>query len=320
VIDIFLENYFKSEKEKIDISIIKNNSKLKNVVNAIKTLKPLYYIPAAGPAIFPYLNSFYSSGKDNIFIHQDTIAKVLNENDINNVLYPIPGDIIDESIIDNKPTLPPTPNELSSYKNCTYDFWSNYISEFSITDLELAIQNRLDQIWDLEFDCDTLLKFQWGDMEDEQLTIDLQYKHVSRKVDLTASKIYILRAEKKYFSLMCTKNRWQDIYLSLRAQPYRNPDEFNNFINLFLFSDVDNIRECFLSSLAIPSEKILKINKSGICFAMNRYCPHQGADLSNVEINDNNEVVCPRHGWHFSLDRSGQCLNSHLSLFSKKYY
>jgi len=307
-----------SNDEKIKISYSKSSNKLTNVVKAIQALRPEFFLPAAGPAIFPYLDSSLSYGKNNIFVHQDTLNDVLSKNNIRNVLYPIPGDIIDDSIIGRMYIPPPTPSELQTYKLKTFDIWRSYNTELSVTDLEKAINNRLDQIRDLDIKCDTLIKFQWGELESEQLLIDLESKKIISQCDIASSKIYILSAEKKYFSLMSSGNRWQDIILSLRASPYRNPDNFNNFINLFLFSDLSNIRHSFISSLSIQTERILKINKSGVCYEMNRRCPHQGADLSNVEINELNEIVCPRHSWRFSLDNEGQSLNSPHSICAKK--
>jgi len=307
-----------TDEEKAAISRQKNKNKISNVVKAIGVLQPKYFIPAAGPAVFPYLESSLSFGRDTIFIHQDTLHEVLEENNIRNVLFPVPGDIVDESIISQKFIPPPTPDELTAYKSNTVDFWSNHTSDFSVNDLEKAITDRLDQIWDLDFECDTLIKFKWGELESEQILIDLQTKQILQEYDSVVSKIYILSAEKKYFALMCSGERWQDIYLSMRAKAFRHPDEFNNFINIFLFSDPDNIRDGFISSLSISTEKILKVNKSGICYEMNRYCPHQGADLLGVEINDDNEIVCPRHGWHFSLNNNGKSLISSHSLCAKK--
>ena len=307
-----------SDNEKVEISLLKNSSKLNNVIKAIYLLKPNFFIPAAGPAIFPYLDPFLSLGINNIFIHQDTLSDALQKNKINNVLYPFPGDMVNDSIIFRKFIPPPTPAELSAYKENTFDFWSSYRSEFSLVNLEKAINERLEQIWDLDFECDTLLQFKWGDLENEQLLIDLQNKEIIRQSERSVSNIYILKAEKKYFSLMCSDNRWQDIYLTLRGSPYRSPDEFNNFINIFLFSDPDNIRDNYISSLSISTEKILKTNKNGVCYEINKYCPHQGADLSNVEINEFNEIVCPRHGWRFSLNNDGKCLNSFHSICGKE--
>ena len=307
-----------SDKEKAEISNRKSSNKLTNVVKAIQKLKPNFFIPAAGPAIFPHLDPFLSFGQNNIFIHQDTLNDVLLKNNIHNVIYPIPGDIIDESIIYQQFTPPPTPSYLFAYKENTFDFWSSYSPDFSIIKLEKAINDRLEKIWDLNFECDTLLKFQWGELENEQLVIDLQAKQIIHRCDSVLSKIYILSAEKKYFSLMSSNNLWQDIYLSLRASLYRKPDDFNNFINIFLFSDPHNIRDRFISSLSISTEKILKINKNGVCYEINRYCPHQGADLSIAEINEHNEIECPRHNWRFSLDNNGQSLTSSHSIFAKE--
>lgn len=308
-----------SEIEKAEISRRKSNSKLTNVVNAIRTLCPKFYIPAAGPAIFPYLDPTLSFGRHNIFIHQDLLNSALNSHDIHNVLYPVPGDVINESLIGQKFIPPPTPAELADYRANTVNFWEEYTPEFSITDLKKAVSDRLDKIWDLDFQCETLLQFKWGDERDQQFVIDLQAKEIIDELGVSNRNLYCLKAEKKYFALMSSNyHRWQDIYLSLRAQPYRKPDTFDNYINIFLFSDPENIREGFISSLTISDERIFKVSPNGECYEMNRYCPHQGADLSDVKINEQNEVICPRHSWRFSLDNLGKSLNSSHTICAKK--
>jgi UDP-MurNAc hydroxylase len=171
----------------------------------------------------------------------------------------------------------------------------------------------------LDFQCETLLQFNWGDGRDEQLIIDLQNKEIIDEFEVSNRNLYSIKAEKKYFALMCSNHhRWQDIYLSLRAHPYRKPDRFDNYINIFLFSDPENIRESFVSSLTISDERIVKVSPNGECYEVNRYCPHQGADLSDVEINEQNEIVCPRHSWCFSLDQLGKSLNSSHTICAKK--
>mgnify|MGYP001252913765 CR=1 FL=1 len=57
----------------------KVQAKLNNLLKGIQTLKPSYFLPAAGPAIFPFLDSKLSLGKNNIFIHQDYLDKFLFE-------------------------------------------------------------------------------------------------------------------------------------------------------------------------------------------------------------------------------------------------
>ena len=76
-----------SEKKKVDISLTKVESKLNNVLKAIQTLKPSYFLPAAGPAIFPFLDSELSLGKNNIFVHQDFLNHFLKKNGFKNTIF-----------------------------------------------------------------------------------------------------------------------------------------------------------------------------------------------------------------------------------------
>jgi UDP-MurNAc hydroxylase len=185
---VLYENY--SKDEKAEISRRKSNAKLTNVVRAIQILKPKFFIPAAGPAIFPYLDPFLSFGRDNIFIHQDILNDVLNSHNINNVLYPMPGDIINESLIGRKFIPPPTPAELADYRTNTVNFWKTHNFKFSISDLKSAVNDRLDKIWDLDFQCETLIQFSWGDTQAEQFIIDLQKKSIIDEYDLSGRNLY----------------------------------------------------------------------------------------------------------------------------------
>ena len=52
------------------------------------------------------------------------------------------------------------------------------------------------------------------------------------------------------------------------------------------------------------------------CFRIDRYCPHQKADLCKAEINDQNHLICPLHAWKFDLNNGGIDKKSNLSLNS----
>ena len=47
------------------------------------------------------------------------------------------------------------------------------------------------------------------------------------------------------------------------------------------------------------------------------YCPHTMGDLSKGQIIDDC-LVCPNHGWQFSL-KDGLCLNSQVSIKISKF-
>ena len=116
---------------------------------------------------------------------------------------------------------------------------------------------------------------------------------------------------------MCFE-RWQNVYLSLRAKVYRQPDLLNNNINLFLFSDYSNIRNNFLSTYDSKNERIIVKNKKGESFIINKHCPHQKANLSKAEIDCNDYLICPVHAWKFDLKNGGKDNRSNLTINAKK--
>ena len=51
---------------------------------------------------------------------------------------------------------------------------------------------------------------------------------------------------------------------------------------------------------------------------VNRYCPHQKADLCNAEIDADNNLICPVHSWKFNLNKGGRDPKSNLTINSKE--
>lgn len=306
-------NYTQEEQKKI--SEEKILSKLNNVSTAINLLQCKYFVPGAGPAIFPFLDPNLSLEKDNIFIHQPRLDNFLRKQDITNILYPRVGDEISSST-NLKPISGPSLNDLNKYKENLTCVWNEYPEDFDEQQFIKVIQDRLDEIQDIAFNCDAILVFKWDDL-DGSLYVDLENKKISKN-KIEKGHTYILKADKKYFYLMSSpKYRWQDISLTLRAHCYRNPDEFSNIINLFLFSEVENIRQSLMSTLSISDERIIVKDGLGQEYEINRFCPHQGADLTHASINEAGQIICPRHGWKFCLKNSGDSLNGRASIHSK---
>ena len=226
-----------------------------------------------------------------------------------------------ESSLNNPPINPPTFDELMNLKDSlSCSFFKYKDAELNISALKKQILLRLDQIKDIKFSRCPLLFFKWGK---QGLKIDLNkgsiedtfIKTNSLKVDYVC-----IEATPSYFSLMANQNfRWQDIYLSLRANINRNPDVFNTFINIFLFSDLSNIREGFKTTLSINDQRILIVNPhNGKNFEINRFCPHNGADLKNAKIDKQNNLICPRHSWMFDLENEGKCKTANATIKSKE--
>jgi UDP-MurNAc hydroxylase len=304
-----------SDKRKAFLSEKKVMNKLNNVLNGIKTIKPKYYVPAAGPAIFPFLDINLSLGIDNIFIHHDRLDSFLKENNFYNTVYLKPGDTFDSKL--NKPIPPPTKEEFNEYQNDIEDTWSNIKNEFNIDYLRNEINARINQIKDINYPELPLIIFNIKDEDyEEKIFIDLNKKKIINEFTYD-SPYEELIADRKYFYLMHSGERWQDIYLSLRATVIRRPDIFSNLANIFIFSDEENIRDSFIDSTNISTEKISVLDDDGAEYMINRFCPHQGADLCNAAIEDG-MLICPRHGWKFNLKKDGINIESGESISAKK--
>lgn len=316
-------NFIMADMRKKKISEQKVENKLNSVLRGINNLKPKYFLPAAGPAVFPYLDDKLSFGVDNIFIHQNYLDNFLKNKGVDNILYLNPGDYLNSN--KDLPICPPSShNELEKYKKDTVDSWNELDIDFNRKLLEKAIINRLDKIRDISIDKTPILIFNFMNVFDKdkysnenKIFIDLSNKKLlsTFKYDKPYEEII---SDKKYFALMHSKERWQNIYLSLRAKVLRKPDLFSNDINIFLFSDIENIRDNFILTQNISNERIRVTNDAGDIFEINRFCPHNGADLCNAEINTENYLVCPRHGWKFDLANEGIDKLSKTTINSKK--
>ena len=312
--------YDLSESEKQEISKKKVLSKLVAIRNAIQLIKPEFYLPSAGPAIFPFLADNLSLGKNNIFIHQPDLDKFLRKVDAK-LMYLMPGDTLSKSAPHTKPIQPPTSSELSAIKNdLTCEFVDLPDGNLNVDKLISEIEKRTEKIKDIKFGKCPKLLLDWGD---GGLEVDISQGTVNavnyEAYDLPTTYVKIT-ATQKYFHLMSDpRYRWQDIYLSLRATVQRVPDIFNTFINIFLFSDTSNIRTGFVSTIDIKDERITIVNPlNGKNYEISRYCPHNGADLKDARIDGDGNLICPRHSWLFNLENDGRCEKADASINAKE--
>jgi UDP-MurNAc hydroxylase len=291
-------------------------SKLRNVLGGAKVLAPRFFVPAAGPAFFPFLDPALNVGSGTIFVHQDELDKYLRQNGITNTLYPRPGERINEDTR-RAPVTGPSPDQIRAYRTTHRDIWDELDDSFSKARFAQTLQRRLDLIADIAVPHDTpAVAFCWGATDDDWLLADLVGKSLTAS-RATQQPCLILTASTKYFSLMCGKERWQDIALSMRASVQRVPDVYNTIANIFLFADESNLAASLVQSLNLSKERIV-IEHQGQKYEINRYCPHQGGDLAYALIDDDLNLVCPRHSWRFDLACEGMCKTSGTSINALK--
>ena len=286
------------------------------VTGGIKTLAPRFFIPAAGPAFFPFLDPVFNEGEGTIFVHQDELDKYLRQNGVRNMLYLRPGERIDENA-GRLPIPGPTRAEIAQYVASHRDVWDAVDDTFSAVQFAALLQRRLGMIAGIALPPETpSIVFRWGKEESESVVVDLVGKSLLHLQEPVAPCL-ILTASTKYFALMCGQDRWQDIALSLRASIERLPDVYNTIVNIFLFADESNLAESVQRNLNLSKERIV-IEHLGQRYEINRFCPHQGGDLAYAAIDDDLHVVCPRHSWRFDLACEGMCKSSGMSIDAVK--
>ncbi|MET0857967.1 MAG: Rieske 2Fe-2S domain-containing protein [Telluria sp.] len=291
-------------------------SKLRNVLGGARVLAPRFFVPAAGPAFFPFLDPALNLGSGTIFVHQDELDKYLRQNGISNIVYPRPGERVDQDAC-RTPIAGPTADEVMAYCASHSNVWEDTEDTFSKARFAQVLQRRLDLIAAITVPPDTpSLAFNWGPDEDDWLLVDLVGNALVHSRTPQAPCL-ILKADTRYFSLMCGKARWQDIALSMRARVQRLPDVYNTVANIFLFADESNLADSLVQSLNLSKERIV-IEHRGQKFEINRYCPHQGGDLAYASIDDDFNVVCPRHSWRFDLACEGMCKAAGVSINAVK--
>ena len=89
----------------------------------------------------------------------------------------------------------------------------------------------------------------------------------------------------------------------------RSPDTYDYLIDAFLCLDAEDFKEfekSFYQRENNECERIV-VHGNSKSYEINRYCPHEYADLKYSEIDENDILVCPRHCWEFDLKNKGVC-------------
>lgn len=318
-------------EQKRQVARKKVAGKLRNVLNANHIMAPRFFVPAAGPAFFPFLDAGLNDGSGSIFIHQAELDAYLRAHlraplraqgqpeAVPAILYPRPGEALGADC-SRTPIAGPTPAEIERYRATHRDVWQSLPDSFDPQRLADVLARRLAAMGGLELPPDTpSIAFCWGPAENDTLVVDLACGRIerSRRPCSPGAPAIVLTASARYFALMCGEARWQDIALSLRAGVQRTPDRYSTIANIFLFADESSLRQSLLENLNLSKERIVVVHR-GQHYQINRYCPHQGGDLAYAAIDDDLHLVCPRHSWRFDLACAGLCKASGMSIAALK--
>ncbi len=112
---------------------------------------------------------------------------------------------------------------------------------------------------------------------------------------------------------------WEEFLLSLRHRMSRTPDLYDPILHGFLAAEAEDLEAFCDSVLNVQSHHERMVVRAGERrYSAHRYCPHQGADLTQAWVEGERYVICPRHRWQFDLENGGDCITNCSSIRARR--
>ncbi len=312
------ETYSKISKKKV-------LSKFELVAKAIDKIAPKFVIPSAGPACFLDPDLIHINFQEsNIFPKADLFINYLqrrNKIEFSKCYNLLPSDILDlESDVFTSNFDKSIHDE--NFETYIREYASRYDNFFEKRKKKINLSSKekywksLIQILVGKLDAFTekkqihrCLYFQLYEIDDQLIKIDFQNNILSIVPEITEKDHYLISVHLYDLVPVLDKEMtWEDFSLTFRMKLNREPDIYQVLIQGFLILEAEDL-EMFCEhviSIENKNERIT-IEVQGCKMTVDRYCPHQGADLKNGWIEEDRYLICPRHGWRFDLMNEGTC-------------
>ncbi len=315
-----------NNEEKNKLFENKRDVKFELVKSFLDKLKPEFYLPSAGPPCFLSDElieiNFYSPTQ---FPDESEFVEFLkNNNSLVNILPMEPGQVFD---INNKQIISEHVDSISSKNKRDYisKYAKDHFENFNSKDIDyekllkrmfLENYNKMREFKNKEINEPFNLYFLINEYKHKAIEInfnDKKVKVVSIEIVNRAHKYYKISAPGWLYEMIVDNEiSWTDFSLTFRAKISRKPNIYSSFIQGFILSEIEDL--IYLSEMMDDSQNKTERIEVSDCksnYTIDRYCPHMGADLKDVEISEGRYVVCPRHGWRFDLESKGECKNAH---------
>lgn len=317
--------YAYSEQRRRELSRKKRFAKFAYVARAVRIVEPVAVFPFAGPPCFldPDLFRHNAELDSGIFPDQQQVADWLHQRDIRNVVVLLPGDRWD----------------LETRRKDPDPVWTDFSLADRLPYLQAYAERRQGQVravlalhpepeaslWETFYEYFThLLKmspyfnrkinmrvgFDILGPGGGQWTVDFRSGAEGVSEGLAGCAYRYRLASKFLLPLLTGAVPWEDFFLSLRFEAWRDPDVYNDhLLGLLKFAHEEALRavEHFEASMT-TDEKII-VHAEGSAYRIQRRCPHAGNDLLETgEVLPGRIIRCLAHDYEFALE-TGACLN-----------
>ncbi len=316
------------------VSREKRMRKFVAVRNFINDLDPKYYVPSAGPAIFPFAEHFpLNFEKDGIFpkwwefqaylskksraaefVPLDVLGSVEKGTDGS---FKIEGlsQVLDDAELSRI---------VEEYRKFDLDRGSKLEVEDSVclSFFETEMQRKCDVLKrhpKIQFACPVYFEIQTSKEERIFYRVHSDAAGLAKVMESEIVEPYYLHrtTTKSIARLIDSGKGWGTYYLSFQFSNKRVPDVFDSAMATFFVANDDEDLDFGLRKLLEFRESeeyvVLTTADKQISISCKRFCPHQGGDLKYAKF-DGRYVVCPRHQWRFDCQNGGVADNSRDSI------
>jgi UDP-MurNAc hydroxylase len=290
----------------------------------MKIVEPMVGIPFAGPPAFldPALYKYNAEAEGGIFPDQEQVAAWLHGRGLENTVVLLPGDAwdleayakdedphwADFSFQDRWQYLasyaerrrPHLDRVMARYPEPPEPLWEPFRDYFErLLTMSPYFNQRIGMR--VGFDISG-----WGG---GRWTVDFRPDELGVSSGIDGCN-YIYSFESRWLPpLLDGSTPWEDFFLSLRFEAWRDPDVYNDhLLGLLKFTEpraLDAV-ECFETTLA--SDERIMLHSEGRTYSVQRYCPHAGNDLLHTgEVLPGSILRCLAHHYEFDL-ATGRCL------------
>lgn len=322
--------YDYSEEQYQKISRKKKLSKFEATAIAIENIAPKVYLPSAGPACFLDPDIIHINfEKENIFPRNNQVIEYLNKR-LKSCTPQIPDITPGDKIILKKEIEIIESHHQKINDNNFEEYILNYANDYK--DFFNTIKKPLDNSVFIKIGENLIdeLKEKLSNFKSKnkiERPLYIKFKdHPSQliKVSFQANSVELVKekSEENFYSIEVNSYdikrvlegflTWEDFSLTFRMKLNREPDVYQVLMQGFLMLEKEDLNYFCDKILEIENrnERII-VEIRGCKYSIDRYCPHQGADLTHAWQEDDKFLICPRHRWAFDLENGGQCkLNS----------
>ena len=312
------------DKKTMKTKISELNDILKQkLVDKVKHSSPRYFIPSASPCVFLNPDMFHLIEGDTTFLKwrddywPTSVDSFFKETFPNIHIVELTAgnsaEVDEKSIINKKTIFEPISElvDISSYSELRKNEWDvDFVGNIDIEKLNTYFKNLMSDNLELVLCLKKNKRFIISS-DDKNYLIKLNHRidEVVKEVDSDFYEKTKINYKIEIPSMILEKilsyeSDWETALLSMKIKLTRKDDVYDSDLFILLRSGHKPTQTKRYVSLSKKIDDVEMINKGGYKF--NKYCPHAGEDLSEVDIVDNC-ITCPRHHWKWDLN-TGKCI------------